>query len=145
MDSYTIALIIHLFCAIIFIGFIFADVFVFPALNKVFGDEQAQKIKDTIYARGVKIYPLSVLLLIASGGMMFSRYINSDLGYMNTNMQILLLIKVALVLVIALGIIYALFSRITKTQPASFMKYFHKTSFFLTLVIVLLAKLMFVM
>ncbi len=32
--EYTFVLIIHLLCAIIFIGFIFADVVVFPAVKK---------------------------------------------------------------------------------------------------------------
>jgi len=143
MDSYSLVLILHLLCAIIFIGFIFADVIVFPALNKVFSQNEVQKIKETLYARGVKIYPLAVLALVLTGAMMFSRYINADSGYFSSSLQQILWLKLFLVAFIALGIIYALISRLLKKQPASFMKHFHKASLVLTLIIAVLAKVMF--
>ncbi|MFV0563724.1 hypothetical protein [Malaciobacter mytili] len=141
MQIYNIMLLIHLFCAIIFIGFLFADIFVIKALDSKY--ENAQEIKKPIYNKAVKIYPFSVLLLILSGGYMFSKYINSSLGYIENNLQILLLVKFFLVLIIALGILYSLSCKIRKKEPFKIMKHFHLFAFCLTIIITILAKIMF--
>ncbi|XPV69138.1 MAG: hypothetical protein ACNI25_00830 [Halarcobacter sp.] len=144
MDAYPIALIIHLFCAIIFIGYVFADVFVFPAIKDVLDEKTQEKVKQTISNRARKIFPLSVLLLVLSGGFMFSKYINSEKGFINSNLQILLLIKVLLALIIVSGIIYSLTRRVLKKKPNPIMAHFHNIVLFLGVIIIILAKLMFV-
>lgn len=144
MDMYSIALIIHLICAILFVGFIFADVVVFRGLLVKYTEEETQKIKETIYTRGVKIYPPAVLLLIGTGGFMFSKHINSTLGFFETNLQILLWIKFALVLSIVVGVLYALSCRIRGKQEIAFMKNFHLLALVLSIIIVILAKVMFI-
>ncbi|WP_122893976.1 hypothetical protein [Arcobacter peruensis] len=93
--EYTLILIIHLLSAIIFIGFIFADVIVFPAVKNKLGIEFHTKMIEAIVGRGLKIYPPIVILLMATGGYMFSKYVNSELGYFETSMQVLLWIKLA--------------------------------------------------
>ncbi len=143
MDAYSIALILHLICAILFVGFIFADVVIFKGLLNKYSEEKTQEIKETIYARGVKIYPPAVLVLIGTGGFMFSRYINSTVGYFDSNLQILLWIKFSLVLCIVIGVVYALSCRFRGTQEAGFMKSFHLISLILGLAITVLAKVMF--
>lgn len=142
--EYILVQIIHLLCAIIFIGFIFADIFIFPAVKKKFGEETYDKMMNAIISRGIKIYPLIVIILITSGGYMFTKYINSEVGFFNTPSQILLLIKVFLVLLIVLGVIYTIFCKLTKIEPISFMKHFHTYALILSIIIVILAKLMFV-
>lgn len=142
--EYTFVLIIHLLCAIIFIGFIFADVIIFPAVKNKFGEEFHTKMIEAIVGRGLKIYPPIVLMLIATGGYMFTKYINSSLGVLNTSLQILLLIKVFFVLLIVLGVIYTMYCKLTKKQPVAFMNYFHTYALILGIAIVILAKLMFV-
>ena len=96
--EYTLVQIIHLLCAIIFIGFIFADIFIFPAVKNKFGLETYTNMMSAIISRGMKIYPLIVLILISTGGYMFTKYINSEAGFFNTPFQMLLLLKVFLVL-----------------------------------------------
>lgn len=142
--EYILVQIIHLLCAIIFIGFIFADIFIFPAVKKKYGEETYDKMMNAIISRGIKIYPLIVIILITSGGYMFTKYINSEVGFFNTPSQILLLIKVFLVLLIVLGVIYTIFCKLTKIEPISFMKHFHTYALILAIIIVILAKLMFV-
>ena len=144
MDSYSIVLIVHLLCAIAFVGFIFADVLVFPALQNKYGEEKSTEIKQTIYKRGVKIYPVAVLMLIGSGGYMFSKYINSTAGYFTTPLQQLLWLKFSLVLLIVFGVIYALSCKIRGKEEPIFMKNFHKIALILSIFIVILAKMMFV-
>lgn len=144
MDSYSLVLIIHLLCAIFFIGFIFTDIFVFPVLLKTFSQKEVQDIKKSIGGRGIKIFPLMVLVLLITGTMMFSKYINAELGYFESTFQYLLWLKVFLVFLIASGIVYSLFCKVTKRVPFSFMEHFHKFAFVLTVLIVIIAKLMFV-
>lgn len=144
MDNYSIALIVHLLCAIVFVGFIFADVLVFPALQNKYGEEKSIEIKQTLYKRGVKIYPVAVLALIGSGGYMFSKHINSTVGYFSTSLQQLLWLKFALVLLIVFGVIYALSCKIRGKEEPIFMKNFHKIALVLSIIIVVLAKVMFV-
>jgi hypothetical protein len=57
IDGYSIALIVHLFAAIFFIGFVFTDVVVLPVLNKEFDASTVQKIKETISGRARAIFP----------------------------------------------------------------------------------------
>jgi len=142
--EYTIALIIHLFCAIIFIGFVFADVIVLPAMKKVLDEDEHQKVINAISSRARMIFPASVLILILSGGFMLSKYINSDAGYFSTPLQWLLIIKIILALIIVSGIVYSLSRKIVKKQPHPIMKHFHKIVLVLGIFIIILAKLMFV-
>lgn len=142
--EYTLILIIHLLSAIIFIGFIFADVIVFPAVKNKLGEEFHTKMIEAIVGRGLKIYPPIVVLLMATGGYMFSKYVNSELGYFETSMQVLLWIKLAFVVLIVLGVIYTIYCKLTKTEPVAFMNYFHTYALVLGIGIVILAKVMFV-
>ncbi len=142
--EYTLILIIHLLSAIIFIGFIFADVIVFPAVKNKFGEEFHTNMIEAIVGRGLKIYPPIVLLLMGTGGYMFTKYANSELGYFSTSMQVLLMIKVFFVLLIVLGVIYTMYCKLTKTEPVGFMNYFHTYALVLGIAIVVLAKLMFI-
>ena len=142
--EHSIALIIHLLCAIIFLGFVFADIMVLPVMKKVLDEEGYQNVMNAISSRARMIFPLSVLILVISGGFMFSKYINSELGVFNSSLQILLLIKIILALVIVTGIIYSLSRKIFKKQAHPIMKHFHKIVLFLGICIVILAKLMFV-
>lgn len=142
-EAYGIAHIIHLLLAIIFIGFVFADVAVLSVLQGKFDPETLKKIKEAINARSRKIFPPSVLVLILSGGFMLSRYINSNAGVFDTGLQKLLMIKVVLALVIALGVSYSLLMRALKKTPHPAMAHFHKLVLVLGVVIVVFAKMMF--
>ena len=142
--EYTLVLIIHLLSAIIFIGFIFADVIVFPAVKNKLGVEFHTKMIAAIVGRGLKIYPAIVVLLMGTGGYMFSKYVNSEVGYFETSMQVLLWIKLAFVVLIVLGVIYTMYCKLTKTEPVAFMNYFHTYALVLGIAIVIIAKLMFV-
>lgn len=142
--EYTLVQIIHLLCAMVFIGFIFADLFIFPAVKKKYGTEAYTNMMTAIVGRGMKIYPLVVLILIITGGYMFTKYINSEAGIFNTSLQMLLLLKVFLVLLIILGVIYTMFCKLTKKEPVAFMKHFHAYALILSVGIVIIAKCMFV-
>ncbi len=144
-DTYLAAHIVHLILAIIFIGFVFADVAVLSVLKSRFDVETYKKIKEAISARSRKIYPPSVLVLILSGGFMLSKYINSSHTLLETPLQKILMIKVVLAFIIASGIVYSLTMRMLKKSQNPFMaKHFHKAALVLGMIIVVLAKMMFV-
>ena len=142
--SYTLVVILHLFSAIIFLGFVFADVIVLPAMKKVLTDKEHQNVMTVISNRARKIFPLTVLILILTGGYMFSKYINSELGIFNSSLQILLLIKFILAMIIASGIVYSLSCKFLKKTPNPIMKHFHKFVLLVGIIIIILAKVMFV-
>lgn len=142
--EYTLVQIIHLFCAIIFIGFVFADLFVLPVMKKVLKEDEYQKVSVAISSRARMIFPLSLLTLLLSGGYMIAKYINSELGVFNSNLQLLLILKVFLALLIASGVVYSLVNKIFKKTPHPIMKHFHKFVLFSGILIIIIAKIMFV-
>ena len=141
--EYTLVQIIHLLCAIIFIGFVFADLFVLPAMKKVLNEDEYQKVNVAISSRARMIFPLSLLTLLLSGGYMFAKYINSELGIFNSSLQILLIIKVLLAFAIASGVVNSLVNKVLKRTPHPIMKHFHKFVLVSGILIVILAKFMF--
>ena len=142
--EYTLVQIIHLLCAIIFIGFVFADLFVLPAMKKVLNEDEQQKVIGAISSRARMIFPLSLLTLLLSGGYMIAKYINSELGVFNSNLQLLLILKVFLAVLIASGVVYSLVNKIFKKTPHPIMKHFHKFVLFSGIIIIILAKVMFI-
>lgn len=138
---YPYFLTIHLICAIIFLGFIFTDVFLLTALKKSLG-EKADELLSPVMKRGVKIMPICVLLLVISGGAMMSSYLNSELGFFNTNLQKLLMIKIILALIIVLFIINALVFKLM-LKRANPIKSTHSIVLVLSFITVVLAKMAF--
>lgn len=141
---YPYALIIHLVLAIMFIGYVFTDVAIISALKNKFGSETDKKISQTLGKVSFKIFPLSLLFIILTGGMMMSKYINSSAGFFETGLQKFLVIKIVLALIIALGVLFNLFTKFTgRKKPAFMQNDFHKLVLFLGFFIVVFAKYMF--
>lgn len=142
---YPYANIIHLILAIIFLGYVFTDVVLISTLKKKFNPQTAKEINQTLGEKSFKIFPLSLLVIVLTGGMMMSRYINSNAGFFETDLQKLLVVKITLALIIVLGVIYNLYTKITKKPKHPFMQeHFHKLVLVLGFFIAVLAKAMFV-
>lgn len=142
---YPYAHIIHLILAIMFLGYVFTDLAVISALKNRFSKETQQEINQSLGKRSFKIFPISLLVLVLTGGMMMSRYINSSAGFFETDLQKILLFKMALVLVIVLGVLSNLYVKYTKAKKSNFMQnHFHKLVIVLGFFIVVSAKLMFI-
>lgn len=139
---YPYVLIAHLFCAIIFLGFIFTDVVLFSAVRKNLGDDVANKMFGVITQRGIKIMPLCLILLIITGGIMLSSYINSDVGYFTSALQKILWLKVLLAGIILLMVIVSLSCKFLKIRNP-LANIIHPVVLFLGFSIVLCAKLAF--
>ncbi len=141
---YPYAHIIHLILAIMFLGYVFTDLAVISALKNGFSKETIQDINKALGERSFKIFPISLLVLVLTGGMMMSRYINSTAGFFETDLQKILVFKIALVLVIVLGVSSNLYVKFTKSKKSNFMQnHFHKLVIVLGFFIVVAAKMMF--
>ncbi len=137
--------IIHTLLAIAFLGYVFSDVAVISTLKNRFSKETQQEINKLLGARSFKIFPLSLLVLVLTGGMMMSQYMNSSVGFSETALQKVLLFKIVLVSIIVAGVLYNLFTKFTGRTKIKFMQNdFHKLVLFLGVLIVVSAKLMFV-
>lgn len=141
---YPYAHLIHLILAIIFLGYVFSDIAIISTLKNKFSKETQQEINQTLGKRSFKIFPLTLLFIILTGGMMMSRYINSTDGFFETGLQKLLVFKIALALVIVLGVLSNLYVKFSKGKKSNFMEHhFHKLVIVLGLLIVVAAKWMF--
>ena len=67
---YPYAHIIHLILAIMFLGYVFTDLAVMSALKNRFSKETQQEINQSLGKRSFKIFPISLLVLVLTGGMM---------------------------------------------------------------------------
>jgi len=142
---YPYAHIIHLILAIMFLGYVFTDLAVISALKNKFDKENQQKVNQTLGKRSFKIFPLTLLFLVLTGGMMLSRYMNSEAGFLETDLQKILMFKIVLVLIIIAGVVSNLYIKFTGGTKSNFMQHhFHKLVIVLGLFIVIAAKMMFV-
>lgn len=142
MDAlYPYFLCLHLICAIIFLGFIFADVFLLKPTQKALGIEGA-KFMQKMMQRGIKIMPICVLLLVLSGGAMISRYISVE-SFWDSTLQKLLMIKVILALLIVCLVLNALCFKLILKRENPLAAHTHKIVLVLGLFIVIFAKLAF--
>ena len=142
-NLYPYAQIVHLFCAIIFVGYLFFDVVILKAASKKMPPELAQKAKQAIGSVAVKIMPICVLLLVLTGGMMMSNWVGSKAGgYFETNLQIAFMIKFCLAMVIVAAVIVNLSCKFIFKRPSPLAN-IHPIALTLAVAIVLLAKVMF--
>ena len=142
-NLYPYAQIVHLFCAIIFVGYLFFDVIILRAASKKMPPELAQKAKQAIGSVAVKIMPICVLLLVLTGGIMMSNWVGSKAGgYFETNLQIAFMIKFCLAMVIVAAVIVNLSCKFIFKRPSP-LGNIHAIALTLGVAIVLLAKVMF--
>ena len=142
---YPFAHIVHLVLAIIFLGYVFFDVIIFPVVKKRVGEEKAKEVKQAISSRTIHIMPYAVIALILTGGMMMTHFVSSKLGWFNTPMQQLFMLKVLFATIIALGITFSIsYRKITGKPNALTAKYLHPLALVLGFFIIVLAKAMFI-
>lgn len=147
-NVYPILLIIHIFCAIIFLGYIFCDVVLLNLVRKRLGDEWADKTWSVVSPRASKIMPICLLVLVITGFGMVTKYIKFSQGYeafFGSNLQTLLTIKMILALSIFLLAFCSIISFYVFKKPIFYAKYIHEIVLFLGIFVVLLAKLAFFM
>lgn len=141
---YPYVQIVHLFCAVFFVGYLFFDVIMLKIALKNVGSESGQKVKKAIGMVETKIMPLMVLVLILTGGMMMSSWVSSEMGYFSTNLQKIFMIKVLLGFIIFFMIATNLTFKfiLKKSSPLGNI---HPFALVASIIIILFAKLMFLL
>ena len=114
------------------------------AASKKLPPELAQKAKQAIGSSAIKIMPICLLLLVLTGGMMMSSLVGSKAGgYFETKLQIFLMIKFCLAMVIVAAVIVNLSCKFIFKRPSP-LGDIHPIALTLAVLIVLLAKVMFI-
>lgn len=129
-EFYPYTLIIHLLCAILFIGYLFVDVFILNAIKK----KNPHFDTSLFGTMGVKIMPFVVLLLFLSGGALA--------GFHFKSLNLLFAAKIILAFGILSLVIFSLFCHFILKKKNPLGAFIHPFVFVLCIMIVILAKLM---
>ncbi|MBZ7986511.1 trehalose-6-phosphate synthase [Campylobacter canadensis] len=123
---------IHLFCAILFVGYVFCDAIIMPK------SDFDSNIKKAIMKKSALIYAFIFIILIASG---IYLYFLNTFSKLELIFFVLKIFCIFLIFFCALLSIYKL--RIKKQKDAFVIKYAHLIAIILCLFVVLFAKLIF--
>ncbi|RDU71534.1 hypothetical protein CQA57_07710 [Helicobacter anseris] len=137
-NYYSIFLVIHLFCAIAFVGYLFFDVVILNIAKRKINNFES--FQNGISKVVTKIMPFIVLMLFISGGAMAGKYFTSPI---DSTFQLLLLVKIILAFCIFALVVFSLSFYYIVKKPNPIGKFIHPIVFALCIIIVLLAKLMF--
>jgi len=139
---YPVLLLVHLSCAIVFVGAAAFEVFILEALHRTFDHATMERIEQAVMQRARRVMPWVVTLLYASGISLFATRC-AGLSCLRTHFGWLLLAKVTLALAVL-----TVFVRTVRAggrgelDPCRF-KHTHRIVLALMAGIVFLAKAMF--
>lgn len=145
MSIYAIAHIIHLYCAIAFVGGVFFEVLVLSVMHgKRVSREARREVESAFSYRAVRVMPWVVGLLFISGVVMvFNRYLPIVRHPFDSSFGTMLTIKIALAFSVLAHFAIAVVKMHRKTLTVGWSKYIHAVVFTHMLLIVFLAKAMF--
>ena len=139
---YPWILLLHLSCAIVFVGAAAFEVLVLEGLHKRFDATTMATIEQAVMARVRRFMPVAVLLLFASGGMLFD--IRCDgITCVGTRFGWFLLLKVALAFGVLGVFVNAVWAGAHGRMNMCRFRYTHRVVLALMVGIVFLAKTMF--
>lgn len=140
---YVALAIVHLVCAVIFGGAVAFEVLILPALRKRFDQATLHSIEDALENRAVRILPLVLIALYATGVLMLLRHFPDPSEIFTVSMGRWLSVKLALAAAVILAVATALtlfrFGRLTPHR----VKVLHWLVFACAMTILVLAKAMF--
>lgn len=140
---YPFAVILHLLCAIGFIGVVFFEVFILEGMRPRLGAATMEAVEAGLVRRARQIMPFVVGLLFASGGYLgYEQFSASGLSWSNS-FSVLLAIKVALALSVLVHFITAMRASLTGCMTSDRFRRTHISIFIHMVLIVILAKSMF--
>ena len=139
---YPWIVLLHLSCAIIFVGAVTFEVLVLESLHKHFDAATMHRIEEAVMARVRHFMPIVVVVLFISGGMLFDircdgfSCVGSRFGYW-------LLLKVALAFGVLGVFVNAMWAMWRGKMAACRFRHTHRLVLVLMVGIVFLAKTMF--
>ncbi|ULJ64554.1 CopD family copper resistance protein [Wielerella bovis] len=141
---YSWAHIIHLVCAITFVGGVFFEALILSAIHsKNVSRDARREVENAISKRAVRVMPFVVAGVFLSGLVMIHRYATILRHPFASAFSIQLSLKILLAFSILCHFIIAVYKMKTHTLTVAWSKYIHTAVFCQMLLIVLLAKTMF--
>lgn len=139
---YLFSLIIHLVCAIIFIGYVFFDVCIYPFAKKAVNPQTLEAVKKAYTKGSAVVFGTAFLLLLISGTYMAKDYFGGELGWWQSNFQKILLLKIFVLLIMCFVTFISVLNVTILKKPDPFGKFSHLIALVLCLIMVVLAKFM---
>ncbi len=140
---YPYALIIHLLCAIGFIGVVFFEVFILEGMRPHLGHAVMETVETGLVRRARQIMPYVVGMLFLSGSYLgYEQFSASRLSW-NNSFSILLSVKIVLALSVLVHFISAMRAASTGCMSSDRFRKTHISVFIHMVLIVILAKSMF--
>lgn len=141
---YPYAHIIHLFCAIAFVGGVIFEALILSAIHgKEVSREARKEAESAIGRRAVRVMPFIVIGVFLSGLIMTHRYASVLAQPLSSAFSIQLSIKIVLAFSILCHFVIAVYKIRTQTLTLAWSKYIHRAVLTQMLCIVFLAKSMF--
>ncbi len=142
LDWYPWIVLLHLACAIVFVGAVTFEVLVLESLHKTFDAATMERLETAVMSRARRFMPFVVALLFLSGGMLFDIRCGG-VACVGTRFGYWLLLKVSLAFGVLGVFAHALWAmRRGKMNPCRFRST-HRIILALMVGIVFLAKTMF--
>ena len=145
MNLYAVAHIVHLFCAIAFVGGVFFEVLVLSVLHtRRVSREARREVEQAMSYRAVRVMPPMVVTLFLSGlVMLWERYLPVLQQPWDSALGTMLMMKILLALSVLAHFAVAVVKMARKTLTMGWSKYIHAVVLTHMLLIVFLAKAMF--
>lgn len=142
-SAYPWAHIVHLFCAIVFVGGVFFEMLVLSVLHtRAVGRGARREVEAALSRRLRRVMPWVILLLFGSGLIMLHRYAPLFAQPWSA-FTLQLALKIALALSILVHFVTAVTHMRRNTLTAARSRYIHTAVLIQAVLIVLLAKSMF--
>ncbi|MDN5923828.1 MAG: hypothetical protein L0H70_02375 [Xanthomonadales bacterium] len=146
MESYyPWIVLLHVSCAIVFVGAAAFEVLVLEGLHKHFDITTMAQIEQAVMARVRRFMPVVVLLLFVSGGILFDLRCNGTSCIGSTRFGWFLLLKVVLAFGVLGVFINAIWAGAHGHMNACRFRYTHRIVLAMMVAIVFLAKTMFIL
>lgn len=145
MNTYAIAHIVHVFCAIAFVGGVFFEMLVLSVLHTQRVSREARReVERAMSHRAVRVMPWVVLVLFVSGLVMVSeRYLPIFHDPFASSFGTMLFLKVLLAFSVLIHFAVAVVKMARHTLTVGWSKYIHVVVFSHMVLIVFFAKAMF--
>lgn len=142
---YPYAHIIHLLCAVAFVGGVIFEVLVLSALHgQDVSPETRRQARSAIARRAVRVMPFIVITLFASGLILLHRYAAATFAApLSSAFTIQFSLKLILAASVLCHFLIAVYKMRTGTLTAAWSRYIHTAVLIQVLLIVILAKTMF--
>jgi hypothetical protein len=139
---YPWIVLLHLSCAIVFVGAVAFEVLVVESLHKYFDAATMQRIEQAVMARVRRFMPIVVILLFISGGVLFDLRCGG-ISCVGSRFGNLLLLKVLLAFGVLGVFVNAMWAMRHGTMDVCRFRNTHRVVLGLMIGIVFLAKTMF--